>query len=545
MAPLPTQQPSVAPAGSTPAAALDAARNAVVMEVKDAAAGVTTGLAAPSPQQLAQQLDRQLDQTTARLFVSPRVIDERAFEQLASTLKALSAEAAAQARSLSQASAGVQTLTDNLRALTKDIAARTEQAIKVLPLLESRVASAQSLVDRVTRDAAIAKAREARDAIAAEVLTQTQAAVAQQMPAWQAEFLAQAKSTLLASAMPTELPAQLQAFIREQAQQQAQQLAQQHVHGAVEAAVREAVQEALTTLRADVQASLPPASSARALFPKAPTTDAPMSLTAADAARQALDSATARAASTAQQLETTVEAVAGEIAQQLAALRSDASVIIGGATARIEGLASSAAEHALVHTHELAKAQLLAELQRHVSETLEPEVGRQEAATIEAIQTAQHAAHESLGTLIASAEEGVRAAAERLGAAIIEARTLSASLTHTAMPATTNTSDVPSTIATQPTTELQAALAEQIAQGNALLATLSDRIEASAHAADAIAAQLAQASPPKQEAQLQTQTQLQAQAAIAQLSTLLAHAAQAGPWLQSLLQQAAALPRAR
>jgi hypothetical protein len=570
----PTPQPR---SSSTDRASLDAttpasltlARDAVVLEVKDAAAGPAS--------QLASQLSTQtIDQQASRVFVAPRVVDERAFEQLASTLRGLTTDAASQARSLVQAGEGVRTLSANLSTLTKDIAQRTEQAGKVLPLLEQRVASAQSLVDRVTRDAAIAKAREARDTIAAHFQ--------QQLTEWQSQFIAQARQTLLAAPLPQDLTA----LIREHVHSAVQAEVQQQVHRTIEASVRDAVRDALRTLQADVRDTMHQGATKLGLFPTSPGQIVPVqtvpvqatpvqaapphaqatttaidpaalaathalhtTLTKADTARAALDAATTKATTTASHLERTVEAVATEISQQLTALRSDTALIIGGCSARIEGLASSAAEHAakqaMTQAFEQTKTTLVGELQRHIGEVLEPEITKQEAATIEAIQTAQHAAYETISTLTASAHTSTQAAIESLGHVIEQARKQQASmqraeLTHA--PAS-NTPATPLATPFAPTAHTtQHDLHATIEQGQLLLRTLSERIEAASHATDTILSALDEATatasaPTAPLAPAQpTQAQLaQANQAIAHLTHLLTHAAQAGTWLQALLHQ--------
>jgi hypothetical protein len=550
---------------------LDLAREAVVMEVKDAASGSSHALGAGS-----------IDQQASRVFVSPRVVDERAFDQLASTLRGLTNEAAQQARGLSQASDGVRTLSENLRGLTKDLTTRTEQAAKVLPLLETRVASAQQLVDRVTRDMAIVKAREARDAISAHIVEQT--------PQWKQEFVAQAKQAMLeqaeqevASLVQQQIPAMIAQQVRSQ------------VHGAIELAVR----EALATLKSDVSQSVHEgaskntgagfggagfaAPSRSGLFQASPMASDSASgrgsmgepslrdaLARAEDARVALEAAASKAQLAGTQLEQNVEDVAGEISQQLAALRADTHVIVGGASARIEGAAATAAEHAakqaLSQAHNIVKSQLLQEITNHVGEMLEPELTRQEASTIEAIVTAQHAAYEQLSTLVANAEQAAHAAAERLGAAVAEARGIARTLGGSRVSGLGNTgadaqeravyADHSQPASTLAASSLLAQLQQQTDLGTQLLLNLSERVEAASHATDAIVqalaevpamqpvsyAPMAHASGVAQHGATHSEATAAAIAAAGkasqQLAQLLSHTAQAGQWLQSITQHA-------
>lgn len=542
------------------------------MEVKDAASGSSHAHGAAS-----------IDQQASRVFVSPRVVDERAFDQLASTLRGLTNEAAQQARGLSQAGDGVRTLSENLRGLTKDITTRTEQAAKVLPLLETRVASAQQLVDRVTRDTAIVKAREARDVIAAHIL--------EQIPQWKQEFAAQAKQAMLEQAeqeVTSLVQQQIPAMIAQQVRSQ--------VHGAIELAVRDAVREALATLKNDVSQSVHEgaglggaglaASGKSGLFQASPVAIDSASgrgsmgepllrdaLARAEGARIALEAAASKAQLAGTQLEQNVEDVAGEISQQLAALRADAHVIVGGASARIEGAAATAAEHAakqaLSQAHEIVKSQLLQEITNHVGEMLEPELTRQEAATIEAIVTAQHAAYEELSTLVANAEQAAHAAAERLGAAVVEARGLARTLGGSRASGPGNSAadvqeravnavyaDHSQPASTLAASSLLAQLQQQTDLGTQLLLNLSERVEAASHATDAIVqalaevpakqpvsyTQIAHASGVAQHGATHSEATAAAIAAAGQasqqLAQLLTHTAQAGQWLQSITQHA-------
>jgi hypothetical protein len=198
----------------------DKAREAVVMEVKEAAGAQSLTAASAA-----------LNEQARKVFVSPRVVDERSFEQLASTLRALTTEAANQGKSLAQASEGVRSLSENLRGLTKDLATKTDQATKVMPVLETRVASAQQLIDRVTRDTAIVKAREARDAISAQI--------AEQSATWKQQFVQEARESVMSQAT-----AAVDEVMAQHAQSMIASKVQAAVDAAIEAAVRQAVRDA-------------------------------------------------------------------------------------------------------------------------------------------------------------------------------------------------------------------------------------------------------------------------------------------------------------
>lgn len=557
----------------------DTAREAVVMEVKEAAGAQSLTAASAA-----------LDEQARKVFVSPRVVDERSFEQLASTLRALTTEAANQGKSLAQASEGVRSLSENLRGLTKDLATKTDQATKVMPVLETRVASAQQLIDRVTRDTAIVKAREARDAISAQI--------AEQSATWKQQFVQEARESVMSQAT-----AAVDEVMAQHAQSMIASKVQAAVDAAIEAAVRQAVRDALATLKSDVQESVQHAVNKQAasmqaahtqgLFPQPRQEAASVGQSSIESASRAeallregvaraqavlnsLEAASSKAQATGTQLEHSVEAVAGEISQQLSALRNDALVIVGGASARIEGAASTAAEHAakqaLAQAHEMAKSELLSELTEHVAEILEPELTKQEAATIEAIQTAQHAAHEQISTLVANAEDAARSAAERLGAVVVQAREMAVSLEGRATKHEQLSHDVKISRDTADASNQQNAqsvlqqLQEQTQASAALLTMLSDRVEAAAHATDNIVRALEEAKRAAEQAagseknstasetsamatqatsshgQIISHGQVisheQVMQAMTQLTHLLGHAAQAGQWLQSITQQA-------
>jgi hypothetical protein len=148
---------------------------AAARTTQEASSGVTTGTAsdraspaAPS----ADAVDRTLDRLEQEIFLSTRVVDQRSFEELASTLQRIIRESVSQGRSLLSAGDQVRGVSDNLRALIRDLQQRTEQAAKAAPLLEAKLTRAQTLVSRVTNESALAKAREMRDAVLHELAGQ-------------------------------------------------------------------------------------------------------------------------------------------------------------------------------------------------------------------------------------------------------------------------------------------------------------------------------------------------------------------------------------
>jgi hypothetical protein len=122
-------------------------------------------------------LDRTLESAVERAFLSPRVVDQTAFDSLAGTLRKLTSEAQGQARSLASTSAQMGHLQESVRGLIKDLQGRIEHALKALPTLDTRISRTQALLDRVSNETALTKARELRDSIIQEVAAQRETLV--------------------------------------------------------------------------------------------------------------------------------------------------------------------------------------------------------------------------------------------------------------------------------------------------------------------------------------------------------------------------------
>jgi DNA repair exonuclease SbcCD ATPase subunit len=91
--------------------------------------------------------DQWLDRTLDEVFLSPRVIDERSYEELAGSLRALMKDAAGQSRALAGTTAEVKLLGDQLREATAQLKAKVETAARVIPTLDQRVAKAEALLE--------------------------------------------------------------------------------------------------------------------------------------------------------------------------------------------------------------------------------------------------------------------------------------------------------------------------------------------------------------------------------------------------------------
>jgi hypothetical protein len=96
---------------------------------------------------VAEGTERWLDSTLEQVFLSPRVVDERAYEELAGSLRALMKDAAGQSRALVSTTTEVKLLGDQLREATGQLEAKVQTAVRVIPTLDQRVAKAEALLE--------------------------------------------------------------------------------------------------------------------------------------------------------------------------------------------------------------------------------------------------------------------------------------------------------------------------------------------------------------------------------------------------------------
>jgi chromosome segregation ATPase len=88
-----------------------------------------------------------LDALLDGAFVAPRVIDQRAFDELASVLKGLVRDAAGQAATLEASTIEVKGLGSQLRDATVALESRLDSAQKALPAIEQRVSRAERVLE--------------------------------------------------------------------------------------------------------------------------------------------------------------------------------------------------------------------------------------------------------------------------------------------------------------------------------------------------------------------------------------------------------------
>lgn len=159
----------------------------VALELEDPQTENGTTATITATRESRDTLDATLEQAVDRAFLSPRVVDQATFDWLAGSLKKLTTEAAMQHRSLSatttQATTVQSQLQEQLRSLVKDLQGRVDAALKAIPALEARAGRAQALMDRVTNETALSKAREVRDAVIAEVVKQRDSIVTEAVQA--------------------------------------------------------------------------------------------------------------------------------------------------------------------------------------------------------------------------------------------------------------------------------------------------------------------------------------------------------------------------
>jgi hypothetical protein len=106
--------------------------------------------------------EQWLEETLDKVFLTPRIVDERAFEELSGSLKSLVRDANTQSRALIATTGEVKLLGDQLREATRELQSRVETAARVIPTLDQRVAKAEALLDLTGKELA-SRVSEMRD----------------------------------------------------------------------------------------------------------------------------------------------------------------------------------------------------------------------------------------------------------------------------------------------------------------------------------------------------------------------------------------------
>lgn len=342
---------------------------------------------------------------TDQVFLTPRIVDQKAFEQFSETLKGLVRDAAGQSRTLLATTTEVKSLGDHLRAASKELQGRVETAVRVIPTIDQRVQRAEALAEQLGKELS-AKQEQVRSLVEAQVAIDS-ARVREQVDG------------IVASMISERL-----AGVREEFARQTQEIVQnavREVESAIDRVggrVREhevALDGVLAQARARAERVLSEAE------PLAQTT-----LQSAEARLQAIvDRADARLVEILsevpeklQGIEQRVDAVAGEIERRLVRFRRAADEIVEIASSvkptevakQMEEAARAAKAHVASHEH-LIGERLAAALER-----AEQLATRTEQAIRQLEETKAQAdlARKMLGEAILNSTDGIDAIETRL-----------------------------------------------------------------------------------------------------------------------------------
>lgn len=119
---------------------------------QDADAIVKDRTTTPQGGEDAQRSPAAADDAVRRAFLTPRVVDQRTFEELSGSLRTLVRDAAAHSRALAGSSTEVKLLGDQLREATRELQAKVEAASRVVPGIDARVAKAEQVLDAAGRE---------------------------------------------------------------------------------------------------------------------------------------------------------------------------------------------------------------------------------------------------------------------------------------------------------------------------------------------------------------------------------------------------------
>lgn len=114
----------------------------------------------PAPMMRASSVEGLLD----RVFLSPRLVDQRAYDELGTTLKALVRDAASSGRTLANSAVEAKALSEGVRESIAALDSKIDTAARMLPTIDARSAKVEQLVDRMSTEVA-GKLAEARAVI--------------------------------------------------------------------------------------------------------------------------------------------------------------------------------------------------------------------------------------------------------------------------------------------------------------------------------------------------------------------------------------------
>lgn len=103
-------------------------------------------------------------QAVDAVFLTPRIIDRRAFEDYSAGLQALIREATGQGEALRVTGDDIRALREGLREATRELQQKLEIAVKLIPTLDQRAVRAEQMLATVARELSGARADDARTA---------------------------------------------------------------------------------------------------------------------------------------------------------------------------------------------------------------------------------------------------------------------------------------------------------------------------------------------------------------------------------------------
>jgi len=300
------------------------------MTTSEARSAPTTGAVieatpAARPEAVARDpVDEALTRAVEGVFISPRVVDQRSFEELTGALQRVVRDAQAQGRALAGAGEQVRAMTEQLRSLMKEAQEKAQASLRVLPAIESKIAKLTGAADgarRVGHEAA----RPELDAAAREAIVRDAAAAVRRetLDALRAEF---------ASVIESEVAARVGDALRAAA-------ARETGGGQARAA---ATAERAQSLLLEFERS---AERAEARI-GAVLSAADRAIERAEAVEKSLEErvlrATVKLDEAAAANDRRTEAVASEITEQLTALRNDARLAVADAQKRLSAAGDEA-----------------------------------------------------------------------------------------------------------------------------------------------------------------------------------------------------------
>jgi DNA repair exonuclease SbcCD ATPase subunit len=107
------------------------------------------------------------------VFLSPRVVDQRAFDELTGSLKGIVRDAVQQSEALLSSTGEVKLLGQQLTDATRELQQRVESAVRVVPTLDQRVAKVEQVLDKA-ESALAAKEQQVRELTTREVVIDRQ-----------------------------------------------------------------------------------------------------------------------------------------------------------------------------------------------------------------------------------------------------------------------------------------------------------------------------------------------------------------------------------